>query len=265
MYGPRSKTTSLTPALEARSAISLPTAAAAETSAPVLSAPLQVLVERRGGGQRVALRVIDHLGVDVLGRAIDRQPRTRAGHLLELAAHTLRRAFDGFFGNHFLRSSAVYATGCGACAVRLERLPRPQPPRAYFFLPSLRTIRSSGIFHALALVGLGSAELADLRRDLADRLLVDARHDDLGRLRHRDGDAGRRLVDHVMAEAERQLQVLALHGRAIADAVDLQPLLEAVRHAGEDVGDLGARHAPFGARVLGLVARIDLDLAVFQS
>src|SRR5690606_15971208 len=102
----------------------------------------------------------------------------------------------------------------------------------------------AGILHALALVGLGTAILADLGGDLADLLLVDARNGDLGRLRHSDGDAGRGLVHHVVAEAESQLQVLALERGAIADAVDLKLLLEAFLHAVQYVDDLGAGHAP---------------------
>src|SRR5690606_27314174 len=77
-----------------------------------------------------------------------------------------------------------------------------------------------GIFDALALVRLGAAVPADLGRHLPDLLLIDAGHDDFGRLRHRDRDALRRLIDDVVAETESKLQVLALHGRAVADAVD---------------------------------------------
>src|SRR3989440_5468561 len=79
----------------------------------------------------------------------------------------------------------------------------------------------AGVLHALALVRLGLAEAADLRRHLADLLAVDAGDHHLGRLRRRDRDAGRDRVDHVVAVAERDLQVLALHGGAVADAGDL--------------------------------------------
>src|SRR5690606_31074916 len=115
-----------------------------------------------------------------------------------------------------------------------------------------------------ALVGLGTAILADLGGNLADDLLVDAVDHDLGRLRHADRHAFRRLIDDVVAEAKRQLQVLALHGGAIADAGNLQPALETVLDAGQDVLDLGPRHAPLGARVLGIVARRDRDLAIIE-
>src|SRR6516165_8467358 len=60
---------------------------------------------------------------------------------------------------------------------------------------------------APALVGLGRTEAADFRCDLADPLLVDAGHDDFGRLRRRDRDAVRDWKDHVVAEPELDLQV----------------------------------------------------------
>src|SRR5215218_5108828 len=73
------------------------------------------------------------------------------------------------------------------------------------------------VLHALALVGLGRPERADFCRDLPDLLLVDARDHDLGRLRRHDRDALGDRIDHVMAIAERDLQVLALQRRTIAD------------------------------------------------
>src|SRR4029077_16965757 len=115
------------------------------------------------------------------------------------------------------------------------------------------------IFHALALVGLGLAQRPDLGRGLADTLLVDARQDDLGRLRGRDRDAfGRRKID-LMAVAERQLEHLALRRRAIADAGDLEPFLEALGHAFDEVGDTGSRRPPKRARLLRRGTRVDLD------
>ena len=58
-----------------------------------------------------------------------------------------------------------------------------------------------------------------------------------------------------MTEPERQLQVLALHGCAVADTVDFEMALIATRNTGDDVLDHGARHAPLGARILGFVDR----------
>src|SRR6266508_3797926 len=64
----------------------------------------------------------------------------------------------------------------------------------------------SGVPHALALVGLRLPQLADVRGDLADGLLVDALHREPGRRLHREGDAVRRLNRHRVAEAERELE-----------------------------------------------------------
>src|SRR5215813_1699170 len=119
----------------------------------------------------------------------------------------------------------------------------------------------AGILDALALVGLGRPEVANLGRDLADPLLVDTGHHDLGRLRRRDRDAVRDRINDLVAVAERQLQVLALHGGAIADAGDFEPPLEALGHAGDHVGEQRPRHAPHGAGALGVAARIDLNAA----
>src|SRR3984893_6078729 len=88
------------------------------------------------------------------------------------------------------------------------------------------------VFDALALVGFGRPVIADIGRDLADLLLVDGRHHDLGRLRGHDRDAlGNRMHD-VVAVAESDLQVLALDTRPIAHAGDLELALEALGNAG---------------------------------
>src|SRR3569833_1249714 len=62
------------------------------------------------------------------------------------------------------------------------------------------------IAHALALIRLRRTPGTDLGRNLADQLLVDARHADHGRLFGGDRDAGGDLVRHVVAEAELQVQ-----------------------------------------------------------
>src|SRR5690606_17574646 len=46
----------------------------------VLADQTQILFQGRGRGQRHALRVVDQLDADVLGRAVDGQPRTAVGH-----------------------------------------------------------------------------------------------------------------------------------------------------------------------------------------
>src|SRR5271166_7144660 len=63
-----------------------------------------------------------------------------------------------------------------------------------------------GVLHALALVGLGRTESADLGRGLTDALPVDALDHDLGLGRGLDGDAvGDRIIDQVrVAQGERE-------------------------------------------------------------
>src|SRR5260221_503103 len=95
-------------------------------------------------------------------------------------------------------------------------------------LPGLAEDRLAGVAHALALVGLGLADLADVGGHLADLLLVDARHDDARRHRHLERDALRRVDVDRVAEAERQLELVrALRGGAVPDAHDLELLGEA--------------------------------------
>src|SRR5713226_8408976 len=113
-----------------------------------------------------------------------------------------------------------------------------------FLLAFLAEDVLAGVFDALALVGLRRPERADLGRDLPDLLPVDAGHHDLGRPRRRDRDAVRDRIAHIVAEPERELQVLALDGRAIAHPADLQALLEALGHARDQIVDQRARQAP---------------------
>src|SRR6185312_13616557 len=87
---------------------------------------LDFLVERRGGGQRLARAVVDHLRVDVTARAVDRQPRLAGGARPERGAHPTAAAFEeGKFGH------------------------------GYFFLPSLRKIYSPRYLMPLPLYGSG--------------------------------------------------------------------------------------------------------------
>src|SRR5262245_52269760 len=113
----------------------------------------------------------------------------------------------------------------------------------------------------LALVGLRRTRGAQFRRELAYLLLVDARDGDDLLLGAADlhVHAGRHLVDDVVAEANLQLDVLALHRRAEADAVNLERLRVSFGDTLDQVHDLGARHAPHGAGLLGVLGEADLD------
>src|SRR5262249_16091764 len=108
--------------------------------------------------------------------------------------------------------------------------------------------------NALALVGLRRAHLADLGGRLADRLLVVATNDDLGRHRHLEGNAVARLDRHRMREAHSQLEIGPFEGGAIADALDLELLLEPVRDAFDHVRDQRARE-PVQRQVLAALGR----------
>jgi len=67
-----------------------------------------------------------------------------------------------------------------------------------------------------------------------------------------------------MPSTELQIERLALHRGAIADAVDLELLLESLGDAGHQIGDQRARGAPHRARLLGLVLRIEFDGALVE-
>src|SRR3954466_3093680 len=85
-----------------------------------------------------------------------------------------------------------------------------------------------GIPDALALVRLGLADLADVGRDLADQLLVDAPHRHPVRSRDLERDAVRGLHRHRVRVADLQLDlVLALGEGAVAHADDLEVTAEA--------------------------------------
>src|SRR6188768_2829524 len=62
--------------------------------------------------------------------------------------------------------------------------------------------------NALALVGLGLAQRADVGGHLADQLLVDAVHLDTGGLRHHELDALGGVDHDGVAEAERQVELV---------------------------------------------------------
>src|ERR1700737_639553 len=135
------------------------------------------------------------------------------------------------------------ATALRSCAISSSRS---------FFLAFLAEDVLACVPDALALIGLGRPEPADLGRDLSDLLPVDPGHHDLGRPRCHDRDAlGDRVLD-LVAEPERQLQILALHRRAVADAGDLQSLLEALGHAGDEIVHQRARQPPHCTGPLGL-------------
>src|SRR3954462_14478809 len=93
--------------------------------------------------------------------------------------------------------------GCGSCAL------------SYLPCDVLALVAD-----ALALVGLRRPLLADDGGDLADLLLGVALDDDARRLRDLELDALRRLDRHGVRVAQGELEIRALHHRAVADALD---------------------------------------------
>src|SRR5690606_5876083 len=119
---------------------------------------------------------------------------------------------------------------------------------------------------AFAVVRVGRADGPDVGCDLAHGLLVDAADGDLGRFRRVDGDSGGRLDDDGMREAEAELEVLAFHLAAEADALDLEVLDEPFRDTGDRVGDQRSRQPVLGPLAAAVAvaayahdAAVDLD------
>src|SRR5690349_2158379 len=124
----------------------------------------------------------------------------------------------------------------------------PAPPAlggdSHVLLPSLSDLAAdllAGVTHALALIRVGLAELANFRGDLADLLLVDSLHDEPGRGFHPQRDPVRRDDRHRVAVAERELHPAALGLDPVTDPDDLQGLAVSLGHAGHHVGNQGAR------------------------
>src|ERR1700729_499899 len=117
-----------------------------------------------------------------------------------------------------------------------------------------------GVADALALVGLRPAETADFRCDLTDQPLVHAFHPDRRRALAGDLDAFRDRIDDRVRIPERQLQVLALHGCAVAGAGDLHRLLEAGGHTFHHAGEQRTSGAPHHARLALLGAWLHRDV-----
>src|SRR5512133_1221939 len=115
------------------------------------------------------------------------------------------------------------------------------------------------VLDALALVRLGRAQRTDLGGGEAEQVLVHRAHGELGLLGvHLGGHALRQLEDHRVREAEREVDVLALHLGLEADAGDLEAALVALLHALEGVLHQGAGEAVEAAGHAGLVEPGDL-------
>ena len=185
----------------ARSPTSSPTALAAAT-VPVAPLARVRLPSSTRDATRATGDVVDHLRVDVLVGAEHREARARGG-ARDLLAHPAVPPLSVLTGLVRLIDVLVY----------------------FADLPALRRTRSSGVADALALVGLGLADLADVGGDLADELLVDAPDDDAGRRGTSKVMPVGRLDGDRVREADRELELVrALRHGAVADADDLELL-----------------------------------------
>ena len=104
---------------------------------------------------------------------------------------------------------------------------------------------------------------ADVGGDLAHQLTVDARDGDVRLLVDRHVDARRDVEHDRVRVAERELDLLALQLGAVADADDVELLLEALGDAGDGVGDEAARQAVELAQLAILAHRLRQQRAVF--
>src|SRR5690348_14391315 len=122
---------------------------------------------------------------------------------------------------------------------RTRRWRRRRPSRTVMLgtLTNLSAHVLALVADALSLVGLRRANLANLCGGLADGLLVGSLDDDLRRQRHLERDARARLDRDRVRVPDLELEVRALERRAVADALDLEPFLEALRDALDHVRD----------------------------
>src|SRR5271157_2036629 len=142
---------------------------------------------------------------------------------------------------------------------------RPRPHAAPRVLRPISSLGSPGLAHlaahslggvadALALVGFGWTDRAHIRRELPHQLAVDALDLDPHVAIDRDLETFRNLEEHGVREAKGEAEPAAVHLRAIADALDVEHLGEALGHAPHHVRDEGARKAVQGACRLAIVA-----------
>src|SRR5690349_11546024 len=131
-----------------------------------------------------------------------------------------------------------------AVRTRRRRRSKRESLAILLLLPFLAEDVLAAIRDALALVGLRLAPTADLGGELAHGLLVDARHLDRGLVGGLHLEAFRHVEIDIVAVAELQLELLALRRGAVANALDVERLGEAARHALDQIRHQRALHAP---------------------
>src|SRR5215469_6463048 len=181
-------------------------------------------IKGRRRSERNAQGVVDELGKRVLGRARDHQPRPRSA-ALDLLADTQVSPLPRGDPRGGAASNPAVCPGLGARHFLLTSL------------PDLAADLFALVPHALALIGVRLAKLADIRGHFAHLLLVDALHHKPGGSLNPEGDPGRRSHGHGVAEPQCELQVLALGLDAVSDADNLHGFAVALGHAGHHIGD----------------------------
>src|SRR5262249_50817278 len=129
-------------------------------------------------------------------------------------------------------------------------------------LAGLHTHDLARIADALALVWLWLADRANVRCDLSHELLVDAGDRHLVRPLDREGDAFGRNHLHRMRVADLEDEVLSNLRHAVADALKLQRLREAILDAVDHVGQQRTREAMQRAHRLAIVWPRDSQRAI---
>ncbi|MBG9885092.1 hypothetical protein ABE10_00520, partial [Bacillus toyonensis] len=111
---------------------------------------------------------------------------------------------------------------------------------------------------------LGLADLTDVGGSLTDGLLADAADGELVRALDRQGDAGGRLDQDRVREAEGELDRAALLLDTVTGADDLEALGVALADADDVVVDESAGEAVESARLTLVVGAGDQDLALLH-
>src|SRR5687768_916934 len=101
----------------------------------------------------------------------------------------------------------------------------------------------TGVADALLLVRVRLAHTSDIGCHLADELTIHTRDGDMRLFLDGDVDTGGDVENYRMRIAEGEMHLLALELGAVADADDVELLLEAVGDAGNGVGDETPRQA----------------------
>src|SRR5450631_3489004 len=198
----------------------------------------------RGRGHRCAQRVVDDLHEDVPTRPRHDQARAQRGAIDPLA------------------HAQVTTTTRGALALGAL------DDQCHGLLTGLSDLAAdllACVANALALVGVGFTQLANVRGDLANELFVNALDREAGGVLDDEGDAFGRLDGDRMAVAKGELEVAPLDGHPVTGAVDLQLLLIALGDTEHHVVDKGTGQAVQRARLPLVVGSLDLDGSLNRS